>query len=844
MSYKIFDGYADDGVDNTGSQGERVSLLAEAGRVDLPDSSYISDSYMSRDGFDLLLETHEGVVTVDGYFRADLMPDLVAPNGQVLTPDLVRSFTRGGHEYAEAGRQFSDESPVGVVQELGGSATVTRLNGMTEIVHIGTPIYPGDVVETDQSGAVNIMFVDETTFAVSEDARLAIDEYVFDPATQSGVSNFSVLKGVFVFTSGLIGRDDPDDVMIDTPSGSIGIRGTIIAGDVDSGEITVIEGAIVLTDFSGNSVTLANQYETAKFNPLDNNIEHLGDLGASDVAHKFASVSHVAGDLFSSINDVANENRNGDNASGSDDVQQTQDQQDSENVDGTNSEDESSGDQVMQEMMTSDDIVGQIAVDSDGKVSVTSDKPALSSDNDGVLESGGNAPRSLKITPQDDVPFTLSVSPVSITEGAAGGDVALVTGNFTPFTNLSLVGPANNFYEIIRVDDNTLRIRLQDGVDLDAERPYKLGVVGTNASGASSVQQVINLNVANIDEATQFVGDMPNNSGAENAFAGSAGSIFHYNFGNDFYDPEGDISGFQFIDGASNPDIVGSSVNFNGQTGTLSFTLDSVIGGDSTYTFTIRALSDSGNVDQSFTFDVLQSTVNTTPLFTPGDVYAGADQDISIFTNNVTVFADSVDQNNTIDLISGLNATIYSGIGNDTVNVSAGSTDFVAFGGGGSDTFNLADVQNGHAYGGQGNDHFILNNTGTVSTMLGAGNDVILDGGHGIDVFHLSVGGGIDFTAINDAFIRNVEKIAFINGNSNNVTLSYTDVVAMTDDDNVLRIDVDSNDVLTFVNNNADSNQFYQVGQQSQSGGDYNIFTDGVVTLLVDTDAVNVTGIV
>jgi hypothetical protein len=217
----------------------------------------------------------------------------------------VNSFTKSSPQYAANDTQ-TDESPVGAVQEVTGVATVTHLDGTTETIANGTPIYQGDIIETDAAGAVNIKFVDETSFAVSEDARLAIDEYVYDAGTQSGTTNFSVLKGVFVFTSGLIGRDDPDDVHIETPVGSIGIRGTIIAGNVNSGEITVVEGAIVLTDQNGHEVTLTNQFETARFNGAEG-IQHMGQLSANDVAQKFFIVSKVSPTLFSSINDAASE---------------------------------------------------------------------------------------------------------------------------------------------------------------------------------------------------------------------------------------------------------------------------------------------------------------------------------------------------------------------------------------------------------------------------------------------------------------------------------------------------------------------------------------------------------
>lgn len=297
---------------NTDNNPDIIKLNGDETQVDLPDSSFVRDSDMVRDGMDLVLETPEGTILIESYFAAEPAPDLVAPDGSTLTPDLVHSFSSSPAEYAQ-GLSMMDISPVGAVEEFAGEATVTRADGSVDAITIGTEIYEGDIIETNEEGAVNILFVDETTFAVSEDARMAIDEYVYDPATDGGVQNFSVLKGVFVFTSGLIGREDPDDVMIDTPVGSIGIRGTIIAGDVDKGEITVVEGAIVLRDFNGNEMTLANQFETGKFHESGNRIVRVGELSANEVNAKFESVSGVSPQLFSSINDAAAEQGAGEN---------------------------------------------------------------------------------------------------------------------------------------------------------------------------------------------------------------------------------------------------------------------------------------------------------------------------------------------------------------------------------------------------------------------------------------------------------------------------------------------------------------------------------------------------
>ncbi|NCC21099.1 MAG: hypothetical protein EOM26_01400 [Alphaproteobacteria bacterium] len=302
-------GTTDGGQTDAREQTILSTHSTDSGSVTVPGNEFISHAELIRDGHDLVLKTPDGSIVIEGYFLAEPAPDIVSPEGAVLTPGLVSSFVHSPPQYAQLGT-LNDTTPVGSVQEVSGEVTVTRTNGTVENVQIGTPIFQGDVVETDAAGAVNIVFIDETSFAVSENARLAIDEYVFDPVSQSGESNFSVLRGIFVFTSGLIGRDDPDDVQIETPVGSIGIRGTTIAGNVDTGEITVVEGAIVLRTHGGQEVTLAGQFETARFDG-GNEIIPMGQLNANDVAAKFSSIGKVTPSFFNAIG-RSPQNDNGD----------------------------------------------------------------------------------------------------------------------------------------------------------------------------------------------------------------------------------------------------------------------------------------------------------------------------------------------------------------------------------------------------------------------------------------------------------------------------------------------------------------------------------------------------
>lgn len=205
----------------------------------------------------------------------------------------------------QIGSIHGQSQPIGTVGELSGSATVMRGDGSVHKLDLGTPIYKGDIIETDADGSVNLRFSDDSTFAISQNARMTIDEYVFDPNSGGGETSVSILRGAFVFISGMIGRADPDSINIDTPVGSIGIRGTTILGLIDpdgESQITVVEGAIVIKNQSGE-ITLSEQYETATLTGDSDPIRHDGVLSAEEVAGDYTVLRTVSADLFSTFDD-------------------------------------------------------------------------------------------------------------------------------------------------------------------------------------------------------------------------------------------------------------------------------------------------------------------------------------------------------------------------------------------------------------------------------------------------------------------------------------------------------------------------------------------------------------
>lgn len=104
----------------------------------------------------------------------------------------------------------------------------------------GSPVHQGEVIETGPDGRLLIRFEDGTTLSTGPGARLVLDELVYDPAGGKASFVLSVLKGTFLYVTGLIAGTNPEGVEVRTPAGTIGIRGTAFGCVVDAGTVCVL----------------------------------------------------------------------------------------------------------------------------------------------------------------------------------------------------------------------------------------------------------------------------------------------------------------------------------------------------------------------------------------------------------------------------------------------------------------------------------------------------------------------------------------------------------------------------------------------------------------------------
>src|SRR5947207_10925443 len=127
-----------------------------------------------------------------------------------------------------------ETAPIGKVVTAAGSVTIEHTNAVVVQANLPTTgvgqtklgdlVYRGDVVQTGADGKIGITFTDGTAFNLSANARMVLNELVYDPNGKSNSTFFSLSKGTFTFIAGKVAKTG--DMKIDTPVATMGIRGT------------------------------------------------------------------------------------------------------------------------------------------------------------------------------------------------------------------------------------------------------------------------------------------------------------------------------------------------------------------------------------------------------------------------------------------------------------------------------------------------------------------------------------------------------------------------------------------------------------------------------------------
>ena len=195
----------------------------------VPDAHFLFNADFARSGTDLILSGDGGEVVLHDYFKGEKRAPLASPDGAHLTGDLVNALT-GSVQVSQADGTASAGRVIGHVTKLQGTATAIR-NGVSIILHQGDNVEKGDVVQSGSNSTLGISFIDGTVFGMASNARMVLNEMVYDPNGSNNSSLISLVAGTISFVAGATAKYG--DMKIDTPVATMGIRGTAVLVEID-----------------------------------------------------------------------------------------------------------------------------------------------------------------------------------------------------------------------------------------------------------------------------------------------------------------------------------------------------------------------------------------------------------------------------------------------------------------------------------------------------------------------------------------------------------------------------------------------------------------------------------
>lgn len=174
---------------------------------------------------------------------------------------------------------FSQSQPVvGQVTHLSGVLSVRHADGARMVLSVKSAILQGDTLITERETYARVKFIDNGEIVLRPGTEVAVSKYLYDEKEPKNDSvAIGLVKGGLRAVTGLVGKRNHEAVNFDTPTATIGIRGTHFGAlycqddcagvPTPSGQppanglhVDVVTGAIEVTNRSGTQVYSAGQF--------------------------------------------------------------------------------------------------------------------------------------------------------------------------------------------------------------------------------------------------------------------------------------------------------------------------------------------------------------------------------------------------------------------------------------------------------------------------------------------------------------------------------------------------------------------------------------------------------
>ncbi|MSN27416.1 MAG: hypothetical protein GJV46_16330 [Geobacter sp.] len=114
---------------------------------------------------------------------------------------------------------------IGLIKTMAGEVTITR-NSQTIKAAPNMKLMEADIVQTGPDGKAGLILDDDTVISMGLNSRIAIKSFMFHPNDKKLSLIARIFHGTVSFLSGQITKLAPEQVHIETPYATIGLRGT------------------------------------------------------------------------------------------------------------------------------------------------------------------------------------------------------------------------------------------------------------------------------------------------------------------------------------------------------------------------------------------------------------------------------------------------------------------------------------------------------------------------------------------------------------------------------------------------------------------------------------------
>ena len=119
----------------------------------------------------------------------------------------------------------AEDGHIALFKNVAGTMKVARKDAVLDATP-GMNLFTSDRIISSADGSAGVVFKDGTLVTVGPSTEIHLRDYAFEPKNAKYEFSMYLAKGTAIYSSGKIGKLSPESVRVDTPTATVGVRGT------------------------------------------------------------------------------------------------------------------------------------------------------------------------------------------------------------------------------------------------------------------------------------------------------------------------------------------------------------------------------------------------------------------------------------------------------------------------------------------------------------------------------------------------------------------------------------------------------------------------------------------